>query len=239
MIGVLSRFLSIWLLVWCSSVAAQAPSAELADARPRASGFWGSVSAGVATPVGHSAGAYPDLAPKLTPAGVLSLAGGAGLGPCVVGARLDWGFGAVAPDGRRGAGYLFALGPFFRATLLESRGSALDERTASQLGLATVADVSWMRVGTSEEDWCPGDDVCEETFPNLGLHALTMGAGLQLITRHIVFEVRYQRPYWYRIIDSYTGLDARDWKFMRSDQWMVTLGGFFDARLWRRGRASD
>jgi hypothetical protein len=171
------------------------------------------------------------MAPRLTPAGVLSLAAGAGLGLCVVGLRLDYGFGAVAPEGRRGSGYVFALGPVFRATLLEARGSALEKDAGSQVGLAVVADTSWMRVGTAEKDWCRDDDCPDERFPNMGLHALTMGAGLQLVTRHIVFEVRYQRPYWFRVIDSYTGVDSRDWNFMRSDQWMVTLGGFFDARI--------
>lgn len=175
----------------------------------------------------------PGLSETLIPALTASTLVGVPFGPALVGLRLDFGVGALYPtDSRgershaRGVGYLMNFGPAGRLLLLRS----------SFIELAVSAELTWMRLGTTRG--CVQTDCSTpgSGYPQLGVHALAPGVALQVAFRHLLIEMRYVRPYWYRYMDEDAHPSSvRDWNLMRADQIIISFGAVSDPP----GRALD
>lgn len=178
---------------------------------------WASVGLGLALPSFRNSADALYAQNQLIPAGMLSFTLGAGWGSVVVGARLEFGFGGLRSrndEVTRGIGYVLAIGPSLRASLYQG----------AVVGVALVGDASFWHVGTAAES------LLEEgrSYPQLGMQALAPGAALQFTgrTNHFLFELRYQRQYWFRATDEAYASSFRGWDFMPTDQWLVSVGGF-------------
>ena len=210
---------SVWTLVsllafFANPASAQPPPSTKLERHP-----WVSVALGLSTPSVRDRQDELRMQVQLIPAGMLSWMLGAGWGPIVLAMRLECGFAGLRSrneEVERGIGYVLGFGPSFRASLYEGA-----------LGVALVADASFWHVGTAVERVLGEEG---ETFPQLGMQALAPGAALQVTGRrkNLMFELRYQRHYWFRATDEAYASSFRAWDFMPSDQWLVSVGGWFD-----------
>lgn len=182
---------------------------------------WVSVTLGLSVPTVRDPGDELRMQVKLLPAGMLSWMLGAGWGPLVLAARIECGFGGLRSRDEgvaRGVGYVLGMGPSLRASLYEGA-----------LGVALAGGASFWHVGTAVEAVLGKEG---DTYPQLAMQALAPGAALQVTGRrkNLMFELRYQRHYWFRTTDEAYASSFRAWDFMPSDQWLVSVGGWFDGR---------
>lgn len=222
------RLLLLGLIVGHVAAAAAQP-----EGRPRTKGseswsLWGGIGIGLLVPFGTVPERRLELKNPFVPALELSILAGAAKGRFGLGGRIDGGVGGLAPDNLdRGLGYLFNFGPVARFLLVDA-----------VVQVNVLVDTTWMRLGTSSggRTRCStASCLVPDSDPRaqLGFHAVGSSVALSFALGGYFLEVRYVRPYWYRVHDQGMGPNIREWNFMRVDQLVLSFG-VWHGPAWRR-----